>query len=94
MDTYEGDFNEFTILQQIEMCREKVVTERGKKNVTILCEKLVDLLTYNKIGYVVHEALKGSEKPCLNGIYERLKTVPFTLTPSLHYARRNPYLHN
>ncbi len=94
MDTYEGEFIEFTILQQIEMSREKVVTERGKKNKQKLCEILVEVLYNNKIGEEVQKKLVGSGKSDLREFYERLKPVPFTLTPSLHYARRNPYLHN
>jgi hypothetical protein len=94
MDIYIGDFSEFTILEQIEMCREKVTTENGKKNIIVLCEKLVDLLIYNSIGDELCEKLKGEKKTDLSLLFENLKPEPFNLNPFLHYARRNPYHHN
>lgn len=94
MDTYKGDFKEFTILQLISASREEVTTKRGKKNKLKICEKLVDDFIYNNIEEPLKEHLKGKGPSNIDVFLERLKPENFNLTPSLHCDRRNPYLHN
>lgn len=94
MDTYKGDFKEFTILQLISASREEVTTKRGKKNKIKICEKLVDDFVYNKLEEPLKEFLRGNGPSNVDSFLEQLKPGFFNLTPSLHCDRRNPYLHN
>jgi hypothetical protein len=94
MDTYEGNFNELTILQLIDASREKVTTEEGKKNKIAICEKLVEDFVYNTLEEPLKEYLRGSGPANIDQFLDRLKPENFNLTPFLHCDRRNPYLRN